>query len=136
MAEKKTAAHAAAGIQPGSGTTPAAHQVLAVTDETMQRAYEALLADLVADGFTAADATAPAGSGSPEVEQAPDFTRGLGQTLHDADLVARFEGVKENLSREIRGGMCTPDQAYAYLENLEISLLLEQEALAASSASN
>lgn len=136
MVEKKTAAHAAAGIQPGSGTTPAAHQVLAVTDETMQRAYEALLADLVADGFAAADATAPAGSGSPEVEQAPDFTRGLGQTLHDADLVARFEGVKENLSREIRGGMCTPDQAYAYLENLEISLLLEQEALAASSVSN
>ncbi|HIY95027.1 MAG TPA: hypothetical protein H9821_05120 [Candidatus Rothia avicola] len=136
MAEKKTAAHAAAGLQPGSGTTPAAHQVLAVTDETMQRAYEALLADLVADGFTAADATAPAGGSSSEVKRAPDFARGLGQTLHDADLVARFEGVKENLSREIRGGMCTPDQAYAYLENLEISLLLEQEALAASSASN
>ena len=132
MAEKKTAAHAAAGLQPGSGTTPAAHQVLAVTDETMQRAYEALLAD----GFTAADATAPAGGSSSEVKRAPDFARGLGQTLHDADLVARFEGVKENLSREIRGGMCTPDQAYAYLENLEISLLLEQEALAASSASN
>ena len=136
MAEKKTAAHAAAGIQPGSGTTPAAHQVLAVTDETMQRAYEALVADLTMEGFVASDESHASNGVSPKTEQAPDFARGLGQTLHDADLVARFEGVKENLSREIRGGMCTPDQAYAYLENLEISLLLEQEALAASSASN
>lgn len=136
MAEKTTAAHAAAGVQPGSGTTPVANQVLAVTDETMQRAYEALLIDLAADGFAPAQATEPMTDEGHQVNQSFDFARGLGQTLHDSGLVARFEGVKENLSREIRGGMCTPDQAYAYLENLEISLLLEQEALAASSAAN
>lgn len=136
MAEKTTAAHAAAGVQPGSGTTPVANQVLAVTDETMQRAYEALLTDLAADGFASAQAVEPMTDEGHQVNQSFDFARGLGQTLHDSGLVARFEGVKENLSREIRGGMCTPDQAYAYLENLEISLLLEQEALAASSAAN
>ncbi|MDY6052047.1 MAG: hypothetical protein SPI83_06520 [Rothia sp. (in: high G+C Gram-positive bacteria)] len=135
MAEKKSAAHAAVGLQPDSGTTPAAQQVLAVTDETMQRAYEALLADLATDGFVAASAEHTEGDDSPQAHHIRDFAGELGQNLHDAGLVARFEGVKENLAREIRGGMCTPQQAYAYLENLEISLLLEQEALAVSSPS-
>lgn len=56
------------------------------------------------------------------------MTRKLGDSLKDPELIARFEGVRENLLREIRGGMCTEDQADAYLDNLEISLLLEQEA--------
>lgn len=56
------------------------------------------------------------------------MTRKLGDSLKDPELIARFEGVRENLLREIRGGMCTEDQAEAYLDNLEISLLLEQEA--------
>lgn len=56
------------------------------------------------------------------------MTRKLGDSLKDPELIARFEGVRENLQREIRGGMCTEDQADAYLDNLEISLLLEQEA--------
>ena len=92
MAEKTTAAHAAAGVQPGSGTTPVANQVLAVTDETMQRAYEALLADLAADGFAPAQATEPMTDEGHQVNQSFDFARGLGQTLHDSGLVARFEG--------------------------------------------
>lgn len=123
MAEKKTAAHAQAGIQSGSGTTPAAHQVTAVTDESMQRAYEALMADLSADDFLFESLP----NGGAEYKKAELFGPELGSTLKDPAIIARFEGVKENLEREIKGGMCTPDQAYAYLENLEITLLMEQE---------
>ncbi|MFW0109095.1 hypothetical protein ACN08Z_08270 [Rothia sp. P7181] len=51
----------------------------------------------------------------------------LGETLESEYLVERFEGVKQNLIREIRGQMCTEEQAYAYLENFEMRLLQEQE---------
>lgn len=124
MAEKKTVAHARAGIQPSSQTAPAAHQVHAVTDESIQRAYEAIMADFSAEEL----ALESAGEAGLEHKKAELFGPELGSTLKDPAIIARFEGVRENLEREIRGGMCTPDQAYAYLENLEITLLIEQEA--------
>ncbi|ORC24337.1 MULTISPECIES: hypothetical protein [Rothia] len=124
MAEKKTAAHAAAGIQPGSGTTPAATQVDAVEHQIMQREYEALLADLTREDFTFESDPVVR---EPAQELDVTFAESLGSTLYIEEVKARFDGVKENLAREIRSGMCTVDQAYAYLENLEISLLLEQE---------
>ncbi|MDY3048819.1 MAG: hypothetical protein SOR40_03490 [Rothia sp. (in: high G+C Gram-positive bacteria)] len=117
MAEKKTAAHAAAGLQPGSGTTPVAHQVNAVHETLDEETCQRLLAG------SEQEALAPVQELAPLTNLAP----GLGSTLTDPSLRARFEGVKENLAREIRSGMCTLAQAYAYLENLEISLYLEQE---------
>ncbi len=48
-------------------------------------------------------------------------------TLTDPNIVARFNGVRRDLLREIRGGMCTVEQAQRYLEHLEITLLLEQD---------
>lgn len=123
MAEKKTGAHAIAGSQTGSGFTPAAHQVVAVTDESVQKSYEALVADFSTDDFFL-DSLPDDGVEQKKVEL---FGPELGSTLKDPAIIARFEGVKENLEREIKSGMCTPNQAYAYLENLEITLLLEQE---------
>ena len=52
---------------------------------------------------------------------------GIGVTLTDPNIVARFNGVRRDLLREIRGGMCTVEQAQRYLEHLEITLLLEQD---------
>ncbi|WP_421083286.1 hypothetical protein [Rothia nasimurium] len=124
MAEKKTAAASGAGLQPGAEALTAAHELQAVTPASVQKAYEALVADLEAGNFEIPQDVRPAGI----AETLKDFAPGLGSDLRHPDLIARFEGVKENLEREIKGGMCTPEQAYAYLENLEISLLLEQEA--------
>ena len=52
---------------------------------------------------------------------------GIGITLTEPSLVARFRGVRRDLEREISGGMCTVEQARRYLEHLEIVLLLEQD---------
>ena len=52
---------------------------------------------------------------------------GIGITLTEPSLVARFCGVRRDLEREISGGMCTVEQARRYLEHLEIVLLLEQD---------
>jgi len=52
---------------------------------------------------------------------------GIGITLTEPSLVARFRGVRRDLEREIAGGMCTVEQARRYLEHLEIVLLLEQD---------
>ena len=52
---------------------------------------------------------------------------GMGTTLTDPALIARFNGVRADLEREIRGDMCTIEQAQRYLEHLEISLLMEQD---------
>lgn len=85
-----------------------------VSEEQVQRDYKNLIAELDQESF------------SPEAEPL-DFAANLGSTLYVEALRARFEGVKENLGREILSGMCTVEQAYTYLENMEISLLLEQE---------
>lgn len=124
MVEQKIATASDAGVQPGAGAHQVAENHQAVTDQTVQLAYEALIADLAADNFDMPEMAQEAGSQQEQLIFAPE----LGTTLRHPDLIARFEGVKENLEREIRGSMCTPEQAYAYLENLEISLLLEQEA--------
>lgn len=52
---------------------------------------------------------------------------GIGITLTEPSLVARFRGVRRDLEREIAGDMCTVEQARRYLEHLEIVLLLEQD---------
>ena len=52
---------------------------------------------------------------------------GIGITLTEPSLVARFHGVRRDLEREIAGDMCTVEQARRYLEHLEIVLLLEQD---------
>lgn len=85
-----------------------------VSEEQVQRDYKNLIAELDQESF------------SPEAEPL-DFAANLGSALYVEELRARFEGVKENLGREILSGMCTVEQAYTYLENMEISLLLEQE---------
>ena len=73
---------------------------------------------------------------SPEPEDIPEAERlapepspfdGIGITLTEPSLVARFCGVRRDLEREISGGMCTVEQARRYLEHLEIVLLLEQD---------
>ncbi|WP_237200191.1 hypothetical protein [Rothia nasimurium] len=125
MVEQKIATASDAGVQPGAGAPQVAENHQAVTDQTVQLAYEALIADLAADNF---DMPELAQEGAVSQQEQLIFAPELGATLRHPDLIARFEGVKENLEREIRGSMCTPEQAYAYLENLEISLLLEQEA--------
>lgn len=130
MAENKAAAQNCAGVQPGPGTTEAANAPAVANhpsaDQLVQREYEAIVADIAREGdfhFEKAQAESDAGR-----EGALGFAGTLGKTLTDPALIARFEGVRENLMREVRGGMCTADQAHAYLENIEISLLLEQEA--------
>lgn len=50
----------------------------------------------------------------------------LGATLQTADARRRFEGVLGNIVREIKSGMCTVEQGYAYLENFELHLMAEQ----------
>ena len=57
----------------------------------------------------------------------PSSFDGIGITLTEPSLVARFRGVRRDLEREISGGMCTVEQARRYLEHLEIVLLLEQD---------
>lgn len=57
----------------------------------------------------------------------PSAFEGIGSTLTEPKLVARFEGVRRDLAREIRSEMCTVEQAKRYLEHLEITLLLEQD---------
>ena len=52
---------------------------------------------------------------------------GIGITLTEPSLVARFRGVRRDLEREIAGDMCTVEQARRYLEHLEIVLLLAQD---------
>ena len=52
---------------------------------------------------------------------------GIGITLTEPSLVARFRGVRRDLEREIAGDMCTVEQARRYLEHLEIVLLREQD---------
>jgi hypothetical protein len=52
---------------------------------------------------------------------------GIGITLTEPSLVARFRGVRRDLEREIAGDMCTVEQARRYLEHLEIVLLFEQD---------
>ena len=52
---------------------------------------------------------------------------GIGITLTEPSLVARFRGVRRDLEREIAGDMCTVEQARRYLEHLEIVLLLEHD---------
>ena len=63
---------------------------------------------------------------SSDVVEPPAF-EGIGSTLTDPKLVARFEGVRRDLAREIRSEMCTVEQALRYLEHLEITLLMEQD---------
>lgn len=53
-----------------------------------------------------------------------------GNDIEGAEPQARFEGVRQDLVREIRGGMCTREQALAYLQNFELYLLGEAEKLA------
>ena len=43
---------------------------------------------------------------------------GIGITLTEPSLVARFRGVRRDLEREIAGDMCTVEQARRYLEHL------------------
>ena len=57
----------------------------------------------------------------------PSPFEGIGITLTEPSLVARFRGVRRDLEREIAGDMCTVEQARRYLEHLEIVLLLEQD---------
>lgn len=123
MAENKTVTSDTVEAQPVSSVSSVAKTSL-VSDDKVQRDYETLVAGLSQDGFVVAAEPLDMSA----VNASADFAPGLGATLRDEALVARFEGVKENLVREIRGGMCTADQAHAYLENIEISLLLEQEA--------
>lgn len=128
MAKNKVVALDGAGVQPGA--VPAeATDVLAVAsglsaEQAVLTEYEAIVAGFAGDDDFMFE-VAQAERGADDV---PAFAADLGATLTDPDLLARFEGVRENLMREMRGGMCTADQAYAYLENIEISLLLEQEA--------
>lgn len=63
----------------------------------------------------------------PDEESEPSPFDGIGITLTEPSLVARFRGVRRDLEREISGGMCTVEQARRYLEHLEIVLLLEQD---------
>lgn len=58
---------------------------------------------------------------------ASSLSKEIGTTLTDPGIVARFNGVRRDLEREIRGGLCTVEQAQQYLEHLEITLLLEQD---------
>lgn len=85
-----------------------------VSEEQVQRDCKNLIAELDQESFS---------SDSEPL----DFAANLGSALYVDALRSRFEGVKENLGREIISGMCTVEQAYTYLENMEISLLLEQE---------
>ena len=62
-----------------------------------------------------------------EEDAEPSDFEGIGITLTEPSLVARFRGVRRDLEREISGGMCTVEQARRYLEHLEIVLLLEQD---------
>ncbi|GGH60875.1 hypothetical protein [Rothia aerolata] len=50
----------------------------------------------------------------------------LGDSIYLPELKDRFQGVFEDIVREIRGGMCTVDQGYAYLEHFEMRLRVEQ----------
>lgn len=63
----------------------------------------------------------------PHEDSEPSPFDGIGITLTEPSLVARFRGVRRDLEREISGGMCTVEQARRYLEHLEIVLLLEQD---------
>lgn len=63
----------------------------------------------------------------PDEDSEPSPFDGIGITLTEPSLVARFRGVRRDLEREISGGMCTVEQARRYLEHLEIVLLLEQD---------
>ena len=64
----------------------------------------------------------------PHSEESKDSPfEGIGITLTEPSLVARFRGVRRDLEREIAGDMCTVEQARRYLEHLEIVLLLEQD---------
>lgn len=63
----------------------------------------------------------------PDEDSEPSPFDGIGITLSEPSLVARFRGVRRDLEREISGGMCTVEQARRYLEHLEIVLLLEQD---------
>lgn len=51
----------------------------------------------------------------------------LGRTIENLDDFTRFDGVRQDLLREVRGGLCTVEQAVAYLENFELHLLGEAE---------
>ena len=62
-----------------------------------------------------------------EEDAEPSPFDGIGITLTEPSLVARFRGVRRDLEREIAGDMCTVEQARRYLEHLEIVLLLEQD---------
>ena len=62
-----------------------------------------------------------------EEDAEPSLFDGIGFTLTEPSLVARFRGVRRDLEREIAGDMCTVEQARRYLEHLEIVLLLEQD---------
>ena len=62
-----------------------------------------------------------------EEDAEPSLFDGIGITLTEPSLVARFRGVRRDLEREIAGDMCTVEQARRYLEHLEIVLLLEQD---------
>ena len=63
----------------------------------------------------------------PDEDSEPSPFDGIGITLTEPSLVARFRGVRRDLEREIAGDMCTVEQARRYLEHLEIVLLLEQD---------
>lgn len=63
----------------------------------------------------------------PDEDSEPSPFDGIGITLTEPSLVARFRGVRRDLEREISGGMCTVEQARRYLEHIEIVLLLEQD---------
>lgn len=72
-------------------------------------------------------ATAVEAGDEQETDEEFSPFEGIGVTLTDPNIVARFNGVRRDLLREIRGGMCTVEQAQRYLEHLEITLLLEQD---------
>lgn len=79
-----------------------------------------------AEKVTVSNAVETVPDQSQDFEAHPAFD-GIGVTLTDPHIIARFNGVRRDLEREIRGGLCTIEQAQRYLEHLEITLLLEQE---------
>lgn len=52
----------------------------------------------------------------------------LGVALTEVSDQVRFDGVLENLLREVRSGLCTAQQAIAYAANFVAWLQLEHEA--------
>ncbi len=65
---------------------------------------------------------------SVQPEQGPSLSLlDLGSGLYWSEVRTRFQGIRANILQEMRSGMCTPDQAYTYLEHFEQRLLQEQE---------